>query len=69
MEEMKYAFKILCTKTEGKRPLGRLMHRKQDNIKMDLKEKECEDVHWIHVTQDRIQWQGLVNMVVNLQVP
>jgi hypothetical protein len=26
-------------------------------------------VDWIHVAQDRNQWQALVNMVMNLWVP
>jgi hypothetical protein len=35
---------ILVGKTEGKRPLGRARSRWDDNIKIDLKEIECEDV-------------------------
>jgi hypothetical protein len=38
-------------------------------MKMDLKETEYEIVDWIHVTQDKIQWQASVNMAMNLQVP
>jgi hypothetical protein len=26
-------------------------------------------VDWIHVAQDRDQWEALVNMVMNLRVP
>jgi hypothetical protein len=36
---------------------------------MDHKEKECENVDWIHLVQDRDEWQALVNMGVNLWVP
>jgi hypothetical protein len=32
---------------------GRLRHRWEDNIKMDLKEGGCEDVDWIHLPQDK----------------
>jgi hypothetical protein len=28
-----------------------------------------EGVDWIHLAQDRDQWQALVNTVMNLQVP
>jgi hypothetical protein len=35
---------ILVGKTEEKRPLGRARSRLDDNIKIDLKEIECEDV-------------------------
>jgi len=27
---------------------------------MDLKEIGCKDVDWIHLTQDRDQWEGLL---------
>jgi hypothetical protein len=36
-------------KPEGKRPLRRLRHRWEDNIKMDLKETGLEAVDWIHL--------------------
>jgi hypothetical protein len=36
---------------------------------MDLKEMGYEDVDWIHVAQDRVQWQTVASIVVGLQVP
>jgi hypothetical protein len=36
------------------------------DIKMDLNEVAWEGVDWIHLTQDRDQWWGLVNTVMNL---
>jgi hypothetical protein len=36
---------------------------------MDLKEIRWEGVDWIHLAQDRDQWQAVVNMVMNLEVP
>jgi hypothetical protein len=41
----------------------------KDNIKMDCSAMGCEDVDWIELVEDRIQWQALVNTVINLQVP
>jgi hypothetical protein len=41
----------------------------EDNIKMDLKETECKVVDWFHMAQDKIQWQALLNMVMNFQIP
>jgi hypothetical protein len=38
-------------------------------MKMDLKEIGWEGVDWIHLAQDRDQWQAFVNIVMNLQVP
>jgi hypothetical protein len=38
MREKRNAYRILVGKPEGKRPLGRLRHRWEDNIEMDLRE-------------------------------
>jgi hypothetical protein len=37
MGEMRNVYKILVRKPEGKRPLGRLRRRWEDNIKVDLR--------------------------------
>jgi hypothetical protein len=65
--EMRKAYDILVGKPEGKRSLGRPSRRCEGNIRMDLSERGWEDVHLIHVSQDRDQWRGLVNTVMNLQ--
>jgi hypothetical protein len=41
MGEIRNAHKILVRKLEWKRLHGRLGHRWEENIKMDLKEKGC----------------------------
>jgi hypothetical protein len=41
---MRNTYKILVGKPEGKRPLGRPKRRREDDIKMDLKEIVCEFV-------------------------
>jgi hypothetical protein len=61
--------KILVGMLEGKRPLRRHMHRLEVNIGLDLREIRWESVGWIHLVQDRDQEQGVVNTVMNLQVP
>jgi hypothetical protein len=33
---------------------------------MDLEEIGCEEVDWIQVTHNRVQWEVFVNMVMNL---
>ena len=38
MVERRAAYRILVEKPEGKRPLGRPRHRREDNIKIDLQE-------------------------------
>jgi hypothetical protein len=63
------SYRVLVGNTEGKRLLGRSRCRWENNIKMDLREMGWCGMDWIHLAQDRDQWQALVNMVMNLQVP
>jgi hypothetical protein len=35
---------------EGLRALGRLRRRREDNLKVDLKEIRRDDVEWIHLS-------------------
>jgi hypothetical protein len=35
--------------------------------KMDLREICCEDVRWMELAQDSVQWQALVLAVLNLR--
>jgi hypothetical protein len=66
MRAKRNAYRILVGKPEGKRPLGRLRPRWEDNIRMDLRET---GMGWIDLTQDRDQWRAVVNAVMNLRVP
>jgi hypothetical protein len=65
----RYACRILVRKPEEKTPLGRPRRRWEDNIKMDLRERGCGGMDWIHLAEDREQWKALVNMVMELRVP
>jgi len=38
---------FVVEKPEGKRPLGKLRRRWEDNIKMDVREVGCEGIDWI----------------------
>jgi hypothetical protein len=68
MGEDRKVYKVLVQKPEGKRPLGRLKHRWEDGIKMDLREIGSETVERIHLAQGRDCWWAIVKMVMNLQV-
>jgi hypothetical protein len=65
MRGMKNVYKILFGKSEYKRPFGKLTHRWEDNIRMDLREIGWEGVEWIRLGQDRDQWRSLVNTLMN----
>ena len=69
MEEGRDVHKVLVGKPKGKRPLGRLRRRWEDNIKMDLEEvgRGCGD--WMQLAQDRDSWWSLVSTVMNFRVP
>jgi hypothetical protein len=62
--QMKNAYKILLGKGNWIEPLGRPGCGWKDSIKMELEEADS-----IHLTQDRNQWWGVVNMALNPWVP
>jgi hypothetical protein len=68
MGEKRGAYRVLVGRPEGRRPLGRLRHRWEDNIKMDLQDVRG-GMGWIELVQDRDRWRTLVNKVMNLRVP
>jgi hypothetical protein len=66
MGESRGAYRVLVCKPEGRRPLVRLRHRCECNIKMDL------IVEWgrAHgLDQDKDRWGAVVNEAMNLPVP
>jgi hypothetical protein len=69
MGEKRNVYRLLISKPEGKRPLGRPRRRLMDNIKMDLLEIGLRVEDWIGLAEDRYRWRALVNAVMNLRVP
>jgi len=63
------AYKILVRKAEEEWPFWRPRHRRENNIKIYLGEIWWLVLDWTHMTQDRAQWQDLINMVIKLWVP
>jgi hypothetical protein len=69
MGEGRNVYRVLVGKLGGKRPLERPRRRREDGIKIDLREigwGVC--VEWIPLAQDRDRWQAVVNAVMNLKV-
>jgi hypothetical protein len=53
MREMRDARSILVGKPEGKIPLGRSRHRREDNIRMNLGEIGWKVANWMHLILDK----------------
>jgi hypothetical protein len=58
MEEGRGVCRVLVGKSKGKRPLGKLGCRWEDNIKMDLQKVGYEDIDWIGLAQGPDRWRG-----------
>jgi hypothetical protein len=69
MGEGRGVYRALVGKPTGKRRLGRPRCRWEGNIKLDLREIGIDKANWIHLAQDRVQWRGCANTVMNLRVP
>jgi hypothetical protein len=62
-------YRVLVKKRDGKRPMGRTMHRWEDNIKADLQEVGCGGIDWIELARDTDRWRAFVNAIMNIRVP
>jgi hypothetical protein len=60
--QMRNACKILIGK-QGRGSLEIPTSRREDNIKIDLKETEFEGVGSIYLVQDMTQWRTILNIV------
>ena len=60
---------MLTCKTTRKRPIGTPMRRREDDIRMDLKEMGINTRDWIDSAQNRDYWTAFVNTAMNLRVP
>jgi hypothetical protein len=63
-------YRVLVGRPEGKRSLGRPMHRWEDVIRIDLRETgwRLESVEWIQLIQDKGRWRSVVNTVMSLRI-
>jgi len=69
MPEMGKAYIILVRKPEENRPLKSPRYRWEDTIRMNLRETGLDNEDWMHLAQDKDQWQAVVITTVNLQIP
>jgi hypothetical protein len=70
MGEGRGVYRVFVWRSEGKRTLGRPRHRWEDNIKMDVRDRNIDGENWIQLAEDRVhQWRACVNTVMNLRVP
>jgi hypothetical protein len=44
MKQMRNACRVLNEYSQGKRPLGRGKHKWENSIKMNIRERVCEDI-------------------------
>jgi hypothetical protein len=63
------AYKFLIENLKGRDNVGDFRRRWEDNMKIDRKEIRCKDMRWIHLAQDRVHLQAVVNIVTTLQAP
>lgn len=47
------AYKVLVEKPEGKKPFGITKRRWEYDIKINIKETQCEGVNWIYLAHDK----------------
>ena len=64
MEEGRSTFKIVTGKPSGKRSLGRLRCRWEDNIKETYQFEE-----WVDSAHDSVYWKVRVNATSKLNIP
>jgi hypothetical protein len=67
--EKKNTYKISMEKLQGIKLLRSRSCRWEDNIKMDQREIRWSGMDLIYLAQSMDQWNALVNIVMNIQVP
>jgi hypothetical protein len=65
MVGIRNVYRIFVEELEEKKTFGRSRHRWKDSITVDIKEISY-DAYWIHLAQDRVQWQAIGNTIINL---
>ena len=61
--------RVLVCNPEGKRTLGRIGSKREDNINIDRQDVRYKGMDRIELAQDRNSWRAVVKAVMNLLVP
>ena len=69
MEEGRSVYKILTSTFAGKSPLGRPRCKREDNIRMDLKEMGINTRNCVDWGMHRDYWRALVYATLNVRLP
>ena len=69
MEEGIGVYRVLLSRPEGRRPLGRPRSRWGYNIKIELQQVRYGGLLWIDLSQDRDRLRAFVYAVMNLRFP
>jgi hypothetical protein len=69
MSEKSNAYRIFVANPEGKRTLGRIRRRWENNNKINLRKLEEIAMDWYDLAQDRNQWKTFVKKKTNLRIP
>lgn len=64
--DMRNMYTIKIGRRERKRQCCNHKIKWDDNIKVNLKEISCEDMDWIDLAQEIVQWQILMNTTIKL---
>jgi hypothetical protein len=62
-------YSVMVGKNEGRKSLGRIRLRWEENNKMDLQDVGYGGMDWIGLALNRDRWRAFVNAVMNLRVP
>jgi hypothetical protein len=60
----KKCIKITVGISEGNKPLDRPRYRLKGYVKMDLKEKGCDEMDCTYLVYERDRWRALENTVI-----
>jgi hypothetical protein len=69
MGEGRNVYRVFVWRPEGKILLGRPRLRRENNIKIDLREIRIDGAKWIRLAQDRVRLRAFVKTVMNFRVP